>query len=172
MTTETTAALDVRLTHFLVADSGQWGRGETLKAAREAMPHGSGKNLSTRALAWRCCGRTYVDDMGGLIYREDGPKPVEVDPTTGNPSHATLAAMGVAIPPMEYKVGWLRDAGFDAKWGKLQNGTPVLYVRQHGAAKPTFWLVNKSMWARAKEVGFPQAFSEHTVLGDIFSIRA
>jgi hypothetical protein len=69
---------------------------------------------------------------------------------------------------MEYKVGPIREAGLEAKWGKSR-GAPIILARKPKTS--TWWYVDKSMWTRAQEVGIMQAFEEHTALGEYFSIR-
>lgn len=70
---------------------------------------------------------------------------------------------------MDYTVGTLREAGFEAKWGKTRKGAPILFARRPEA--DAWWIVDGQMWARANEVGFAQAFEEFTALGDFFGLR-
>jgi hypothetical protein len=76
---------------------------------------------------------------------------------------------------MDYRVKTFRDAGLEAKWGKTSPyGGPVIYARCPNAKakhqREQWWMVDHAMWRRASVVGIRQAFEEHTLLGDIFSI--
>lgn len=68
----------------------------------------------------------------------------------------------------DYKVGWIRSQGFEARWTKTRLGAPIIVARQPG--KTTWWAVTASMWAKAQQKGFPAAFESFTLLGDVFSI--
>ena len=68
---------------------------------------------------------------------------------------------------LTYTVKSIRDAGLEVKWSKNKNGTPIMVAR----AKPgPYYYIDKDLWKRAKKVGIREAFSEHTLLGDIFFI--
>ena len=75
---------------------------------------------------------------------------------------------------MDYRVKTFRDAGLEAKWGKTRSGTPCVFARSPDAKskhqRETWWMVDNAMWKRASVVGIRQAFEEHTLLGDVFSI--
>lgn len=77
---------------------------------------------------------------------------------------------------MAYQVKTFRDAGLEAKWGKLRSGAPAIFARDPSAKskhqRESWWMVDNSMWQRAAKVGIKQAFEEHTLLGDFFSIPA
>jgi len=73
---------------------------------------------------------------------------------------------------MRYRVGTLRDAGLEAKWGK-SDGCPALFARYPEGVKhqrETWWLVHNSMWEAMKVHGIVSGFEEATCLADIFSI--
>jgi hypothetical protein len=71
---------------------------------------------------------------------------------------------------MRYSVTPIREAGLEAKWGRTRYGGPILLARDPKSTSPTWFAVDKNMWQRAKTVGIATAFSEHTALGDIFSV--
>ena len=77
--------LDPSLTHFIVADRGEWGFGVTLKEAAKARPYSGQTKLSANAFAYRVAEGTYINDMGQLAYPKDCPEPVQVDVVTGVP---------------------------------------------------------------------------------------
>jgi hypothetical protein len=76
--------LDPRLTHFIVADRGEWGIGATLKEASAARPHSGKTKLSSSAVAYRVCEGTRITEEGQLAYPAGGPHPVMVDVVTGD----------------------------------------------------------------------------------------
>lgn len=71
---------------------------------------------------------------------------------------------------IQYKVGELREAGLEARWGKTRKGAPILLARDSEASSPTWWAVDVRMWERAREIGIVEAFREFTMLGVFFSI--
>lgn len=77
--------LDPRLTHFIVADRGEWGFGVTLDEAAKARPHSGKTKLSDGAFAYRVAEGTYINDMGQLAYPKECPAPVQVNIKTGLP---------------------------------------------------------------------------------------
>lgn len=70
---------------------------------------------------------------------------------------------------MKYTVGEIRAAGLEARWTRTRNGAPIIVARKPGSTR--WYCVDKHMWKRAANVGIAEAFDEHTVLGDIFSIK-
>jgi hypothetical protein len=80
-----TDALDPRLTHFIVADRGEWGIGETLKLAARARPYSGKSALSVNAFAYRVTVNTRINEDGQLVRPKDDPAPVLVDVKTGEP---------------------------------------------------------------------------------------
>ncbi len=74
---------------------------------------------------------------------------------------------------LKHNVATYRSAGLEAKWGKIQ-GTPFIFLRSPSSKlkhqRETWWAVTDGMFKRAQQVGVLQAFDEHTLLGDIFSI--
>lgn len=78
-------ALDPRLTHFIVADRGEWGFGVTLKEATKARPYSGKTPLSRNAVAYRVAAGAYINDMGQIAYAKGDPEPVQVDVKTGEP---------------------------------------------------------------------------------------
>lgn len=69
---------------------------------------------------------------------------------------------------MGYRVGPIRLLGFDAKWTKTSNGSPIIVAKKKDSKH--WWAVDSYMWARAKVVGFSAAFDECTLLGEFFSV--
>ena len=77
---------------------------------------------------------------------------------------------------MKLSVKTMREAGLEAKWGRARNGAPCMFVRNPKAElkhqRESWWLLNKGMWEDMNKRGILQAFDQHTLLGDIFSIPA
>lgn len=75
---------------------------------------------------------------------------------------------------MRYQVEVLRNGGLAARWGKLPNGQPAIFVcwpqslLEH--QRNRWWLVTASMWTRMQNVGVLEGFKNDTLLGDVFSI--
>jgi len=76
---------------------------------------------------------------------------------------------------MNYTVNYLRSLGFEAKWAKI-GGRPILMARnplaKHLHQRTTWWVIDNQMWEMAKEIGFPAAFDNSTLLGDLFNMPA
>lgn len=71
---------------------------------------------------------------------------------------------------MRYSVLTFREAGLDARRGRTRYGGSIILARDPKSTSPTWFAVDKHMMQRAKQVGIRTAFSEHTALGDIFSV--
>jgi hypothetical protein len=73
-----------------------------------------------------------------------------------------------------HRVATYRDAGLDAKWGRIGTGLPVVFVRDPNATLPhqrnSWWMVTRQMFDRMQEVGVRQGFADATLLGDVFSV--
>lgn len=71
-------------------------------------------------------------------------------------------------------VGDMRKHGLEAKWGKTRAGRPAIFVRNPKAAarfqRDNWWLVDRDMFAAMKRDGVLEAFTNHTLLGDIFAL--
>jgi len=74
---------------------------------------------------------------------------------------------------MKHGVKTYREAGLEARWSK-RNGRPVITVRDPIAPlehqRQTWWIVSLNMFEDMKKDGIREAFRNHTLLGDIFSI--
>lgn len=74
---------------------------------------------------------------------------------------------------MKLSVKTMRDAGLEAKWGKFR-GTPFIFVRNPNSKlkhqREQWWILDKDMWQAMNKQGIVEAFTNHTLLGDIFSI--
>lgn len=69
----------------------------------------------------------------------------------------------------KYSVKTFRDAGVEARWGRLRTGAPAMFVKADG----TWYVVDKSMWdSIAGGKGVAEAVRNHTLLGKFFSIPA
>lgn len=77
---------------------------------------------------------------------------------------------------LKYRVGTLRAAGLEAKWGRNGQGAPMLFARDPSASKKhqraQWWAVDRVMWEMAKKHGIKEAFDGCTILGDFFSVPA
>ena len=71
---------------------------------------------------------------------------------------------------MKYSVKEIRAAGLEARWTKTSGGAPIIAAR-HSEHK-CWYVIERGMWKRAQEVGIKEAFDEHTLLGQYFSIAA
>lgn len=76
----------------------------------------------------------------------------------------------------KYSVKTLRDAGLEARWTHNSKGAPIIVARDPKAElvhqRHTWWFVDAKMWADMLKSGVHEAFVQHTLLGDIFSIPA
>lgn len=73
------------------------------------------------------------------------------------------------------RVASWRDAGVRAKWGRMQNGRPAMFVRL--TDNGPWWLVDAAMVRRVNECraageSVADAVRDCTMLGDFFSIPA
>ena len=77
---------------------------------------------------------------------------------------------------MLYRVSTFRGAGLQAKWFKTRNAVPYIGVRDPNGRfkhqKGTWWMVDIKMFEDMKRDGVMTAFTNHTLLGDMFSISA
>lgn len=77
---------------------------------------------------------------------------------------------------MMYRVGTLRDAGLEAKWGKTRTGAPAIFARdpssKHDHQSKTWWLVDADMWKAMRKDGIKEGFDSCTIWGDVFHIPA
>jgi hypothetical protein len=75
-----------------------------------------------------------------------------------------------------YIVGTMREAGLEAKWGKMRSGGPIILVRdpnsKHKHQRETWWAVTGDMWQTMLKTNIKEGFDSHTLLGDIFSVKA
>jgi len=75
---------------------------------------------------------------------------------------------------MKYSVKTLRAAGLEARWTHNRNGAPIIVARNPKAPGPhqrtTWWYVTSVMWIAMQKDGVEEAFNNHTLLGDIFSV--
>ena len=74
------------------------------------------------------------------------------------------------------KVGTMREAGLDAKWGRLRNKAPALFIRNpNGELKhqrEKWWHFDRTMQKFMTEKGVVEGFNSCTLLGDMFSVPA
>ncbi len=74
------------------------------------------------------------------------------------------------------KVGVMRNAGLEAKWGKLRNNAPALFVRNPNAEtdhqKKKWWHFDRTMQEIMTKEGIAEGFNSCTILGDVFSVQA
>lgn len=77
--------IDMRLTHYIVADDGDWGIGRTLLEAKRNRPHYSNRPLGTHAIVYRCGVNTRVNEEGSLAWSNSDPSPVRINHRTGRP---------------------------------------------------------------------------------------
>jgi len=77
---------------------------------------------------------------------------------------------------IEYRVGPLRAAGLEARWGRTSAGQPCLLARNPNAKsrhqRETWWVVDTSMLELMKRQGIVEGFHGATLLGDLFSVPA
>lgn len=73
-------------------------------------------------------------------------------------------------------VKFFRSLGFEAKWGRTFHGAPAMFLRLPSSSlehqKTTWWMLTKSMYADMTKVGAIEGFCRHTLLGDLFSVKA
>lgn len=67
-----------------------------------------------------------------------------------------------------YRVGAFRDAGLNAKWRKTEHGAPYIVVKLPHQNR--WYVCNQSMWDYMAKVGVLQGYTDHTLLGDVFSV--
>lgn len=76
----------------------------------------------------------------------------------------------------KYSVKTLRAAGLEARWTRNRNGAPIIVVRDPAAnlrhQRQTWWAVGQRMWDDMMKDGVREAFDQHTLIADIFSIPA
>lgn len=72
------------------------------------------------------------------------------------------------------KVKTMRDAGLEAKWGRLRTGAPALFVRnpasENSHQKNNWWLFDRDMQKSMTKKGVVAGFNASTAFGDIFSL--
>jgi len=78
---------------------------------------------------------------------------------------------------MTYSVKPLREAGLQARWTKTSDGRPIIVVRNPNSKyhhqRETWWVITNKMWEDMKTTNnIVEAFTNHTLLGDIFSVIA
>lgn len=77
---------------------------------------------------------------------------------------------------MKYQVKTFRDAGLEAKWGKVNKGQPAIFLRNPNSERrhqrETWWLCDNTMFQTMKEHGTLEGFDNCTLFGDIFSVPA
>ena len=77
---------------------------------------------------------------------------------------------------MHYVVKTFRDAGLEAKWGKVNDGRPAIFVRNPQAAtehqRDQWWVCDKKMFDSMKEEGVVDGFNAWTAFGNFFSVPA
>lgn len=75
--------IDSRLTHYIVASSGECGKGASIAEACAARPYSKGKSLPDNAVVYRVTPGTRVTELGSFGFPKGDPQPVRVDPKTG-----------------------------------------------------------------------------------------
>lgn len=75
---------------------------------------------------------------------------------------------------MKYSVKELRAVGLEARWSRTSGGAPIMVARNPQATakhqRDKWWLVDNAMWQAMQKQGVLEAFTNHTLLGDIFSV--
>jgi hypothetical protein len=75
---------------------------------------------------------------------------------------------------LAYRVGTLREAGLEARWGRTHTGAPVLCARDpdgtYAHQRERWWRVDRGMWRAMEHLGVREGFASCTELGDVFSI--
>lgn len=76
---------------------------------------------------------------------------------------------------MKHQVQTYRDAGLEARWIKRE-GRPVIVIRNPLATlahqRETWWTVTRGMFEDMQRIGIVEAFTNHTLIGDVFSVPA
>lgn len=76
---------------------------------------------------------------------------------------------------VNYRVADIRALGLEARWAKRRSGSPIIVARNPAAElahqRDKWWVIDRGMWERAQKVGLIEAFNEHTLLGDYFSVK-
>lgn len=76
--------------------------------------------------------------------------------------------------PLKLSVKTFRAAGLEARWTKTRRGAPAILARDPQGRCPhqrtTWWLVTAALWDDAHKLGLREAFNNHTLLGDVFSV--
>ena len=77
---------------------------------------------------------------------------------------------------MTYRVSTFRTAGLEARWTRTHAGKPIIVVRNPLALREhqrtQWWAVTAGMWTSMQATGIIEGFTQHTLLGDVFSIPA
>lgn len=77
---------------------------------------------------------------------------------------------------LQYRVGTLRAAGLEAKWGRTSNRGPAIFARdpqsRHRHLRTSWWMVDAETWKRMERYGIREGFEAQNLLGDFFSIPA
>jgi len=76
---------------------------------------------------------------------------------------------------MKYTVETFRASGLEAKWTKRSDGSPAIVARNpNGRAhqRNQWWTITKGMFEAMQKDGIVEAFDNHTLLGDVFSVPA
>lgn len=80
---------------------------------------------------------------------------------------------------LRMSVRQLRSLGVEARWGRLRNGAPGLFVRnpQHRRTTPTWWFVDKWFWRRLEQAhqegrSLADVIDSQTALAEFFSMPA
>lgn len=71
---------------------------------------------------------------------------------------------------MKYNVSTFRKSGLEARWTRTRQNAPIIAVRKSGSGH--WYVVDKNLWKDMQKEGVIQAFEQHTLLGDYFSIPA
>jgi len=75
---------------------------------------------------------------------------------------------------MKYSVKTLREVGLEARWTHNRSGAPIIIARDPSSRnfhqRETWWHVTNGMWKDMQSAGIKEAFDQHTLLGDIFSV--
>lgn len=91
--------------------------------------------------------------------------------------NAQVLTQAPTQPSLRYRVATLTAAGLKAKWGKTSGGAPILLARDPSREakkhqRENWWYVTNGMWQRMQESGnIREAFSDYTLLGDIFFVK-
>jgi hypothetical protein len=77
--------IDPRLTHYIVAENGYWGKGATLLEAKRNRPYYGNRPLGEHALVYRCSPKAHINENGALTRPMEDPDAVLINPRTGKP---------------------------------------------------------------------------------------